>query len=128
GGEARAAPPDGSIRAHRLHRHRHQLPRRERVLRGVQGSEVGAARSAQAHVPRRPSGSEDGQGLLRVRRDREEEVVEDPRLDTTKAALWGTIAGIANVAALAFAPGFYPSWYFLLVAIGYGLLLPALAV
>jgi len=32
------------------------------------------------------------------------------------------------VAALAFAPGFYPSWYFVLVAVGYGLLLPVLAV
>lgn len=35
---------------------------------------------------------------------------------------------MANVAALAFAPGFYPSWYFVLVAIGYGLLLPVLAI
>jgi hypothetical protein len=32
------------------------------------------------------------------------------------------------VAALAFGPGFYPNWYFVLVAIGYGLLLPVLAV
>jgi hypothetical protein len=32
------------------------------------------------------------------------------------------------VVALAFAPGFYPGWYFVLVAIGYGLLLPVLAV
>jgi len=32
------------------------------------------------------------------------------------------------VAGVAFAPGFYPSWYFVLVAIGYGLLLPVLAV
>ena len=38
------------------------------------------------------------------------------------------ISGVANVAALAFGPGSYPSWYFVLVAIGYGLLLPALAV
>ena len=30
--------------------------------------------------------------------------------------------------ALAFAPAFYPNWYFMLVAVGYGLLLPALAV
>lgn len=29
--------------------------------------------------------------------------------------------------AIAFAPGFFPAWYFLLVAVGYGLLLPAIA-
>ena len=49
-------------------------------------------------------------------------------MDTTKAAIWGTIGGLANVGALAFAPAFYPSWYFMLVAVGYGLLLPVLAV
>jgi len=32
------------------------------------------------------------------------------------------------VAGVAFAPGFYPSWYFVFAAIGYGLLLPVLAV
>jgi len=32
------------------------------------------------------------------------------------------------VAGVAFAPGFYPSWYFVFAAVGYGLLLPVLAV
>jgi hypothetical protein len=41
--------------------------------------------------------------------------------------VWGTIAGAANLIALAFAPSFFPAWYFLLVALGYGLLLPAIA-
>ena len=41
--------------------------------------------------------------------------------------MWTAIAGAANVAAIAFGPGFYPDWYFLLVAVGYGLLLPAIA-
>jgi hypothetical protein len=31
------------------------------------------------------------------------------------------------VVTIAFGPGFYPDWYFLLVAVGYGLLLPAIA-
>ena len=41
--------------------------------------------------------------------------------------MWSAIAGAANLVSLAFAPSFYPDWYFLLVAIGYGLLLPAIA-
>jgi hypothetical protein len=41
--------------------------------------------------------------------------------------VWSAIAGVANLVALAFAPSFYPDWYFLVVAIGYGLLLPAIA-
>lgn len=41
--------------------------------------------------------------------------------------MWSAISGVANLIALAFAPSFYPDWYFLLVAIGYGLLLPAIA-
>jgi hypothetical protein len=41
--------------------------------------------------------------------------------------MWTAIAGLANVVAIAFGPGFYPEWYFLLVAVGYGLLLPAIA-
>ena len=47
--------------------------------------------------------------------------------DTAKAAVWSAIAGVSNVTAIAFAPSFFPSWYFLLVAAGYGLLLPAIA-
>ncbi|HZP96875.1 MAG TPA: hypothetical protein VFC31_11125 [Candidatus Limnocylindria bacterium] len=50
------------------------------------------------------------------------------RADTAKSAAWGAISGIANVAALAFAPASYPGWSFTLVAVGYGLLLPLLAV
>ena len=42
--------------------------------------------------------------------------------------MWGTIAGIAHVAAVAFGPGFYPSWFFLLTSVAYGLMLPVIAV
>jgi hypothetical protein len=41
--------------------------------------------------------------------------------------VWSAISGVANLVTLAFAPSFYPDWYFVLVAIGYGLLLPAIA-
>ena len=42
--------------------------------------------------------------------------------------MWGAIAGLAHLVAPAFAPGFYPSWFFLLTAVGYGFLLPVIAV
>ncbi len=42
--------------------------------------------------------------------------------------MWGTLSALANVAGIAFAPGFFPDWYSLLVAVGYGLLLPIVAV
>ena len=45
-----------------------------------------------------------------------------------KAAAWGAVAGVAHVAAIAFGPGFYPSWFFLLTSIAYGLMLPVIAV
>ena len=38
------------------------------------------------------------------------------------------MAGLAQVATAAFGPGFYPSWYFALGAVAYGLLLPVIAV
>jgi hypothetical protein len=41
--------------------------------------------------------------------------------------VWAAIAGIAHLVAPEFAPGFYPSWYFALGAVGYGLLLPVIA-
>jgi hypothetical protein len=41
--------------------------------------------------------------------------------------VWSAIAGVASVSSIAFGPGFYPAWYFLLVGGGYGLLLPAIA-
>ena len=50
------------------------------------------------------------------------------RTDAAKAAIWATIAGVSQLIAVAFAQGFYPDWYFLFIALGYGLLLPALAV
>ena len=50
------------------------------------------------------------------------------RTDTAKAAIWATIAGVSQLIAVAFAQGFFPDWYFLFIALGYGLLLPALAV
>ena len=49
------------------------------------------------------------------------------RADTTKAAVWAAIAGVSQIVALAFAPGFFPDWYFLFIALGYALLLPPLA-
>jgi hypothetical protein len=44
-----------------------------------------------------------------------------------KAAVWALVAGLCHLVAPEFAPGFYPSWYFALSAIGYGLLLPVIA-
>ena len=37
------------------------------------------------------------------------------------------MAGLAHLVAPTFAPGFYPTWYFALSAIGYGFILPAIA-
>jgi hypothetical protein len=37
------------------------------------------------------------------------------------------VAGFAHVIAAEFGPSFYPSWYFALAAVGYGLLLPVIA-
>jgi hypothetical protein len=42
--------------------------------------------------------------------------------------MWGTIAGVAHIAAPAFGPGYYPAWFFLLTAVAYGLMLPVIAV
>lgn len=50
------------------------------------------------------------------------------RTDTAKAAGWATIAGVSQIIAVAFAQGFFPDWYFLFIALGYALLLPAIAV
>jgi hypothetical protein len=44
-----------------------------------------------------------------------------------KASLWALVAGLAHLVAPVFAPAFYPSWYFALGAVGYGLLLPVIA-
>jgi hypothetical protein len=44
-----------------------------------------------------------------------------------KAAGWSLIAGLTHLIAPTFGPGFYPGWYFALSAIGYGLILPAIA-
>jgi hypothetical protein len=46
---------------------------------------------------------------------------------TRKAAIWALVAGLCHLVAPEFAPGFYPSWYFALSAVGYGLLLPVIA-
>jgi hypothetical protein len=103
---------------------------------------VGPAAAPEADGARRASGREDGQGLLRIRREREAkaiDVAQSERLATPhvvdthedeaiwKAALWTAIAGIAHVIAPAFGQGFYPAWFFLLTAIAYGLMLPAIA-
>jgi hypothetical protein len=37
------------------------------------------------------------------------------------------LAGLAQIAATEFAPGFYPSWYFTLTAVSFGLILPVIA-
>jgi hypothetical protein len=42
--------------------------------------------------------------------------------------MWGLVAGIAHIAAIAFSSGFYPVWFFLLTAVAYGLMLPVIAV
>ena len=44
-----------------------------------------------------------------------------------KAAAWSALAGIALFAATEFAPGFYGTWYFIVNAVGFGLILPVLA-
>jgi len=44
-----------------------------------------------------------------------------------KAAIWSALAGIALFASTEFAPGFYATWYSILTAIGFGLILPVLA-
>jgi hypothetical protein len=49
------------------------------------------------------------------------------RAASRKAAVWALVAGISHLIAPEFAPGFYPSWYFALGAVGYGLLLPLIA-
>jgi len=90
---------------------------------------MGAAAAPEADGPGGPAGSENGQGLLRVRREREAETLDPLEAEaTTKAAIWGAIAGVAHLAATAIGPGFYPDWYFLLTAVAYGLLLPVIAV
>lgn len=42
--------------------------------------------------------------------------------------MWTAIAGVANLLAGAFGLAFFPAWHFVLIAVGYGLLLPAMAV
>jgi hypothetical protein len=44
-----------------------------------------------------------------------------------KAAVWSVLSALSLFASTEFAPGFYPQWYFVLSAIGYGLLLPVIA-
>ena len=48
-------------------------------------------------------------------------------MDLKKAAVWALIGGLALFGATEFAPGFYGSWYALLSAIGFGVLLPVIA-
>lgn len=42
--------------------------------------------------------------------------------------MWATAAGVSQIIAIAFAQGFFPGWYFLFIALGYALLLPAIAI
>ena len=41
--------------------------------------------------------------------------------------MWSALAGLALFAATEFAPGFYATWYSILNALGFGLILPVLA-
>jgi hypothetical protein len=44
-----------------------------------------------------------------------------------KAAVWSALAGIALFASTEFAPSFFGTWYSILNALGFGLILPVLA-
>lgn len=50
------------------------------------------------------------------------------RADTAKAAMWGALSTIALIALGAFPQALLPPFYFLAVAVGYGFMLPVLAV
>src|SRR5207245_9398986 len=128
GGEARPGLPDGPVRANRLHRRGHQLPRSQRVLRRVQGSQHGTAAPASQDDARGTARDEDRQRLLRIRRAGEAQVL-DPheQVALKKAAIWSMVAGVAHVITAEFGANFFPSWYFALSAVGYGLLLPIVA-
>jgi hypothetical protein len=104
---------------------------------------VGPAAAAEADGPRRAPGCENGQGLLRLRREREAETIDvaesepiaTPQVVDTheneaiwKAAVWAGLAGIIHLARTAVGPGLYPDWYFFLTAVAYGLMLPVIAV
>ena len=41
--------------------------------------------------------------------------------------MWTLVAGLCHLIAPEFATGFYPSWYFALNAVAFGLMLPAIA-
>ena len=41
--------------------------------------------------------------------------------------MWALIAGLCHLIATEFGPGFYPTWYFALNAVAFGLMLPAIA-
>jgi hypothetical protein len=42
--------------------------------------------------------------------------------------MWCAVAGLVHIVAVAFGPGFYPAWFFLLTSVAYGLMLPVIAV
>lgn len=50
------------------------------------------------------------------------------RADTAKAAMWGALSTIALIALGGFPSALLPPFFFLVVAIGYGFMLPVLAV
>lgn len=66
---------------------------------------------------------------MNVSPGRRPEIDKDPheRTASRKAAVWSLVSGLAHILAPTFAPGFYPTWYFAFSALGFGLMLPALA-
>ena len=50
------------------------------------------------------------------------------RADTAKAAVWGAISGVALLALVALPSALLPPFYYLAVAVGFGFILPVLAV
>jgi hypothetical protein len=42
--------------------------------------------------------------------------------------VWAALAGLAHLVRTAIGPGLYPDWYVFLTAVGYGLMLPVIAV
>jgi hypothetical protein len=112
---------------------------------------VGPTAAPEANGPRRSSGSENGQGLLRIRRERKTKAIDSvenepatqvvetheggtPSLESHesealwKAAIWAALAGVIHIVRTAIGPGLYPDWYVFLTAVAYGLTLPVIAV
>jgi hypothetical protein len=53
--------------------------------------------------------------------------IDQERTALRKAAVWSLVAGVTHLVAPIFAPGSFPTWYFALSAVAFGLMLPAIA-